>query len=58
MDTPNTWVPYPLSFISLELLFKKAGYTTVDKIYSTPSAYNRSHIYGTFIAHLTPTHPA
>lgn len=51
MDTSNTWVPYPVSFTSLELLFKKAGYISVEKIYSTPSVYNRSHIYGTFIEH-------
>jgi ubiquinone/menaquinone biosynthesis C-methylase UbiE len=49
MDTPNTWVPYPLSFTSLESLFRKAGYKTVEKIHSTPSVYNRSLIYGTFI---------
>lgn len=49
MDKPNPWVPYPLSFASLEILFGKLGYNFVDKINELPSRYNRAKIYSVFI---------
>ena len=48
-DTPNPWVPYPLSFISLKQFFHQCGYTSVDKIHEVPSLYGRSKIYSAII---------
>ena len=45
MDVSNPWVPFPLSYYSLQSLFKKLGYNFIDKISETPSRYNRSNIY-------------
>lgn len=44
-----TWVPYPLSFASLQSLFQQAGYTQIQKIAMRPSAYGRSNIYSALI---------
>jgi ubiquinone/menaquinone biosynthesis C-methylase UbiE len=46
-DTPNPWIPYPLSFRSLQQLF--AGFEVVEKINQQPSKYNRANIYSAFI---------
>ena len=48
-DTPNPWVPYPLSVGSLQRFFHQCGYTTVDKIHEVPSLYGRSKIYSAII---------
>jgi ubiquinone/menaquinone biosynthesis C-methylase UbiE len=48
-DKSNQWVPYPLSFVSLTDLFKKAGYSTIEKINETPSMYNNNNIYAAWI---------
>ena len=45
MDSANPWVPYPVSFKSLEQLAKSSGYGSPIKIYELPSRYNRSNIY-------------
>jgi trans-aconitate methyltransferase len=48
-DTPNQWVPYPLSFTTLQNLFKQSGYATVQKIHEQPSLYGRANIYSAII---------
>ena len=48
-DTPNQWVPYPLSFEALQKLFRQSGYTTFEKIHEQPSLYGRANIYSVII---------
>jgi len=48
-DTPNPWVPYPLSFITLKQFFQQCGYKSVDKIHEVPSLYGRAKIYSAII---------
>lgn len=48
-DVPNRWVPYPLSFTSLQQLFSNNGYTAVQKIHEQPSLYGRAKIYSVLI---------
>jgi ubiquinone/menaquinone biosynthesis C-methylase UbiE len=39
-DTPvKKWVPYPLSFKTLTILFKEAGYNTIERLRNLPSAF-------------------
>lgn len=49
-DSPNPWVPYPVSYHSLILLFEELGYTFIKKLNQLPSRYNRSTIYSALIA--------
>jgi ubiquinone/menaquinone biosynthesis C-methylase UbiE len=44
-DTPNHWVPYPLSFATAEKLFSETGFQ-VQKISDQASIYNRAGMYG------------
>ena len=48
-DIANTWVPYPLSFQSLQQLFTAAGYSVISKLHQHPSVYNRANIYSAII---------
>ncbi|NBC05212.1 MAG: methyltransferase domain-containing protein [Bacteroidetes bacterium] len=45
----NPWVPFPISFERLEKTFKKAGFTSIEKIGEMPSRYNRSNLYSAII---------
>jgi trans-aconitate methyltransferase len=49
MDTPNAWVPYPLSFETLKGIASAAGFESVKKIGETKSAYNRAMIYAALL---------
>jgi len=40
-----TWVPWPVSFASLQPLLKKAGWTQVQKLAERPSAFGHSNLY-------------
>ncbi len=40
-----TWVPWPVSFASLQPLLKKAGWTNVQKLAERPSVYGHSNLY-------------
>lgn len=48
-DTPNPWVPYPVSFESLSRLFMSLGFSQYQKIYELRSQYNRNEIYSTIV---------
>nr|WP_236023460.1 class I SAM-dependent methyltransferase [Chitinophaga chungangae] len=48
-DTPNPWVPYPLSFPNLQKLFRDAGYKKTDLLREHPSIYHRSKMYAALI---------
>ena len=45
MSTPNAWVPYPIGYSALEILFTVAGFTNVEKIHQVLSAFGRANIY-------------
>ncbi len=49
MDKANPWVPFPLPFSSMRALFGRAGYTSIERISTLPSIYNRSLIYSALI---------
>lgn len=44
-DTPNPWVPYPLSFRSLAALCMRVGLADVVRLADRPSAYGQARIY-------------
>jgi ubiquinone/menaquinone biosynthesis C-methylase UbiE len=44
-DKPNPWVPYPLSFKKLQILFQGLGYGQIDRISERPSAYHSYRMY-------------
>jgi len=44
-----TWVPYPLSFSSLQRLFTRAGYTSIQKLGEKPSIYGGGNIYAALV---------
>ena len=44
-----TWVPYPVSFSSLQQLFIHAGYTAIQKLGEKPSIYGGGNIYAALI---------
>ena len=49
-DRPvTTWVPYPLSFLSLQKLFHTAGYGRIEKTGSRPSLFGRGDMYAAVI---------
>ncbi|WPU91890.1 class I SAM-dependent methyltransferase [Mucilaginibacter sabulilitoris] len=48
-DKANSWVPYPLSFLSLCTLFTSLGYHQAIKLAERPSVYNRAKIYAALI---------
>lgn len=45
----NTWVPYPIDFQSLKILFSKLGYKNCTKLNSRPSIYSNKQMYIAFI---------
>ena len=47
-ETSNQWVPYPISYSSLERAHAGMGFTSLSRIGSTPSKYNRAEIYSAF----------
>jgi hypothetical protein len=49
MDSPNPWVPYPVSYNSLVHLFKEHRYDTIKRLNQLPSRYNRSTIYSALV---------
>jgi trans-aconitate methyltransferase len=49
MERPSPWVPYPLSFSSLENIISSFGWTIPEKIGQVPSQLNRSDIYSAVI---------
>jgi len=44
-EKSNAWVPYPITYQSLEDLARILGAVSVEKIGSTPSKYNEATIY-------------
>lgn len=44
-DHSNQWVPYPVTFITLQKILKEAGFTSVTKIGERDSIYRKEKIY-------------
>ena len=44
------WVPYPLSFTSLQNLFRDVGFNTVQLLSERPSVYGHASMYSAIIA--------
>jgi SAM-dependent methyltransferase len=44
-DMANPWVPYPLSYNTLQRVCLQAGFATVQKLGQTPSAFGRANMY-------------
>lgn len=44
-DRPNRWVPYPITFDKLKLLFAMLGYQSVVKVNERRSAYGSDMMY-------------
>jgi ubiquinone/menaquinone biosynthesis C-methylase UbiE len=44
-DTPNPWVPYPLSFSTLQALLRDLGMHPLQKIHTMPSKFGRAQLY-------------
>ena len=49
-EKSNTWVPYPISYLSLERLSHDLGVESIDKIGSTPSKYHGANIYSALLS--------
>ena len=47
-EISNTWVPFPVSYNSLNKLFEKEGFG-VKKLNEKPSIYRRENIYSVLI---------
>ena len=48
-ENSNPWVPYPLSYSSLQHLASDAGLSSVDKLAATPSKFNEADIYSALL---------
>ena len=48
-DKPTSWVPYPISFRSLQQLFESIQYSSIRKIHEVPSQLNQAKIYSSLI---------
>ena len=49
MNTPNTWVPYPITFQALQTLCKKHAFGGIEKINQMPSAFGRAMMYAALV---------
>jgi hypothetical protein len=50
-DTPNPWVPFPLSFTNLKKLFTDLGFHSVKKISEKKSLYRSGKMYSVLITY-------
>ncbi len=44
-----TWVPWPVSFASLQPLLKAAGWATMKKLAERPSVYGHANLYAALV---------
>ncbi|MDO1448416.1 hypothetical protein Q0590_19225 [Rhodocytophaga aerolata] len=49
-EVANRWVPFPVSYHKLKLLFEEAGYTQVIKLQEKPSLYGRANLYAVYVS--------
>ncbi len=50
MDSPNSWVPFPISLTSLDDLLGHLRFPPCTKLNEVPSVYQRANIYSALIA--------
>jgi hypothetical protein len=48
-DRANRWVPFPISFRSLEQVMHESGYKSIIKLSERPSVYGHGNIYSAAI---------
>jgi ubiquinone/menaquinone biosynthesis C-methylase UbiE len=48
-DKSNFWVPYPISFSGLQILFNGLGFSSIVKIKEKPSRYQHATIYSALV---------
>jgi SAM-dependent methyltransferase len=48
-NSGNRWVPFPLAFQNLKVLFNELGYATINKMAERTSVYNNACIYSALI---------
>lgn len=48
-DVANHWVPFPVSYLSLQKFFRLAGYSTITGLGERPSAFNRGNLYAAIV---------
>lgn len=48
-NNSNAWIPFPINFISLKILFREAGFQSIEKINERPSVFRRENIYSALI---------
>jgi trans-aconitate methyltransferase len=57
-DSPvSTWVPWPVSYASLQPLLAAAGWPHIEKLGERPSAYGRSNMYAALAGQAPPITP-
>lgn len=49
IDGANRWVPYPVSRLQLDRVFRVAGYLHVETLASRPSLYHRGGMYAALV---------
>lgn len=49
-EKSNPWVPYPISFNSLKILFNNLGFSNCIKINEYPSKFRRANLFSAFIS--------
>jgi 2-polyprenyl-3-methyl-5-hydroxy-6-metoxy-1,4-benzoquinol methylase len=48
-DTGNQWVPFPVSYDSLQALAPQAGFTSIARLGEEPSVYSQVNIYSALL---------
>lgn len=48
-DAVPVWVPFPVSFTTLQSLFQDAGFNTVRLLSEHPSVYGHTHLYSAIV---------
>ncbi len=48
-EISNQWVPFPISFQTLKILFTEFGYSSITKLKEHPSIYRRANMYSAVI---------
>jgi trans-aconitate methyltransferase len=49
-DTPNQWVPYPITFRRMESVALNAGFPVITKAGTVPSAYHSGGMYAAVLS--------
>lgn len=50
IETPSVWVPFPVSFSTLEILAQKCGFVQISLLHSISSRYNLQTMYSALLS--------